>query len=73
MIKIIRSIFRYIKNPIKGSFNNYVDRILAFFLPQIMGGHTVGQDRQKCKVTSNLDRIVMHIDTSGLADKHQKT
>ena len=35
--------------------------------------HTVGQDRQKCKETSNLDLIIMHIDTSGLADKHQKT
>ena len=35
--------------------------------------HTVGQDRQKCKETSNLDVIVMDIDTSGLADKQQKT
>ena len=34
--------------------------------------HTVGQDRQKCKETSNLDVIVT--DTSSpLGDKQQKT
>ena len=29
-----------------------------------MGGRTVGQDRQKCKETSNLDVIVMDMDTA---------
>ena len=40
------------------------------------GRHTVGQDRQKCKETSNLDVIVMdmdRLDTSGpLVDEEQK-
>ena len=36
--------------------------------------YTVGQDRQKCKETSNLDVIEKRLDASRpLEDKHQKT
>ena len=37
------------------------------------GRRTVGQDRQKCKETSDLDVIEKLLDTSGpLGDKQQK-
>ena len=41
-----------------------LSQVNQMILEHFQGRHTVGQDRQKCKETSNLDVIVMDMNTT---------